>query len=103
MDVPNSFGDYVSRLTPDQCREQLRLMYEMMGRCILTLQGKDVPPVDLIDDERQTALELYYRCKKLACEKTYLEFISDNMAQEIVQNRMKQNGNNPDFYVFYLE
>ena len=62
--IDKSFSDMAARLTPDEAREQLRLAYEHMKRCNEILQGHDVPPVDLMDDNRQTALELYYRCKK---------------------------------------
>ena len=66
----------MSRLSPDAVREQLRLVYEQlrlvyeqMELCSAMLCGQDVEPV--MSDS--ISLELFYRCKRMAYEKAYVE------------------------------
>lgn len=67
------YDDYVSRLSPDDAREQLRLAYMQMERCSEVLRGRDVQPVE--GGLCQISLELFYQCKKVAYEKAYAEMI----------------------------
>ena len=58
------FSTFVNQLSPDQVREQLILSYLQMERCQQVLQGEDVEPVVM--------MELFYRCKKVSEELSYL-------------------------------
>lgn len=59
---------FVDRLSPEEAREQLVLAYLQMEKCIRVLRGHDVEPVEMLDNGRQTDLELFYRCKKVRAE-----------------------------------
>ena len=66
------FTAFVNQLTPDQVREQLVLAYLQMEKCQKVLKGYDVEPETMMDDGKNSGLELFYRCKKAAEELGYL-------------------------------
>ena len=66
------FSTFVNQLSPDQVREQLILSYLQMERCQQVLQGEDVEPVVMMDNGESSDLELFYRCKKVSEELSYL-------------------------------
>lgn len=72
------FAAFASRLTPDECREQLVLAYIQMEKCLQVLRGEDVEPVAMMDNGESSDLELFYHCKKAAEELAYL----NNMVHE---------------------
>ena len=59
---------FVDGLSPEEAREQLILAYLQMEKCIRVLRGHDAEPVEMLDNGRQTDLELFYRCKKVRAE-----------------------------------
>lgn len=59
------FSSFVSKLTPDQVREQLVLAYLQMEKCQQVLKGKRVQPVEMLDNGESSDLELFYLCKKV--------------------------------------
>lgn len=64
---------FVDGLSPEEAREQLVLAYLQMEKCIRVLRGHDVEPVEMLDNGRQTDLELFYRCKKVRAELDMVE------------------------------
>ena len=75
---------FASQLTPDECREQLVLSYLQMERCQQVLRGEDVEPVTQMDNGESSDLELFYLCKKVREELTYLN--------DVVSDKQKRNG-----------
>lgn len=59
------FSSFVSKLTPDQVREQLVLAYLQMEKCQQVLKGKRVQPVEMLDNGESSDLELFYSCVKV--------------------------------------
>ena len=68
----DKFTAFVGQLSPDEVREQLALAYLQMERCQCVLRGKDVEPVAMMDNGESSDLELFYQCKKVADELSYL-------------------------------
>ena len=63
--LKKKFSSFVSKLTPDQVREQLVLAYVQMEKCQQVLRGENVEPVDMMDNGESSDLELFYQCKKV--------------------------------------
>lgn len=59
------FSSFVSKLTPDQVREQLVLAYLQMEKCQQVLKGKRVQPAEMLDNGESSDLELFYSCVKV--------------------------------------
>ena len=76
------FSTFVNQLSPDQVREQLILSYLQMERCQQVLQGEDVEPVVMMDNGESSDLELFYRCKKVSEELSYLKGIVSEQKHE---------------------
>lgn len=70
--LKEKFSAFVSELSLDECREQLVLAYIQMERCGQVLRGEEVGPVSMRDNGESTDLELFYQCKKVADELSYL-------------------------------
>lgn len=66
------FTAFVNQLTPDQVREQLVLAYLQMEKCQAVLKGYDVEPETMMNNGKNSGLELFYSCKKAAEELAYL-------------------------------
>lgn len=54
---------FISTLTPEQIKWELKLAYHQMERCIQVLNGEDVEPIKMKDNGLSSDLELYYKCK----------------------------------------
>ena len=74
---------FASQLTPDECREQLVLSYLQMERCQQVLRGEDVEPVTQMDNGESSDLELFYLCKKVREELTYLNDVVSGKQKRI--------------------
>lgn len=77
------FSTFVNQLSPDQVREQLILSYLQMERCQQVLQGEDVEPVVMMDNGESSDLELFYRCKKVSEELSYLNGVISEKRHEL--------------------
>lgn len=73
--LKKKFSAFVSELSLDECREQLVLAYIQMERCGQVLRGEEVDPVSMRDNGESTDLELFYQCRKVADELSYLNKI----------------------------
>ena len=76
------FSTFVNQLSPDQVREQLILSYLQMERCQQVLRGEKVEPVAMMDNGLSSDLELFYLCKKVAEELSYLKGIVSEQKHE---------------------
>lgn len=66
------FSDFVGALSEDMVREQLVLSYVQMECCRAALCGDAVEPVEMLDNGESSDLELFYTCKKVSEELSYL-------------------------------
>lgn len=65
-------ADFVGRMSEQEVREQLVLAYLQMERCNRILRGEQVEPVDMLNNGKNSDLELFYTCKKVREERDYL-------------------------------
>lgn len=65
-------ADFVGRMSEQEVREQLVLAYLQMERCNRILRGEQVEPVDMLNNGKNSDLELFYMCKKVREELDYL-------------------------------
>ena len=65
-------ADFVGRMSEQEVREQLVLAYLQMERCNRILRGEQVEPVDMLNNGKNSDLELFYTCKKVREELDYL-------------------------------
>lgn len=72
MEKKQIFEGFVGKLTDDVVRKELVLCYLQMERCKAVLKGDDVEPVEMMDNGESSDLELFYECKKVREELTYL-------------------------------
>jgi len=79
------FSSFVSKLTPDQVREQLVLAYLQMEKCQQVLKGRCVQPVEMLDNGESSDLELFYSCVKVREE-------LDNLKDECEEGGEEDNG-----------
>lgn len=66
----------LSQLSKTVLIEQLKLCWKHFRVCAEALDGADIQPVNLIECEELgdcDDLELFYKCKKMAEEKEFLE------------------------------
>ena len=71
-DLVEKFRAFVGGLSEDVCRKDLVNAYLQMERCRQVLRGEDVEPVVMLDNGESSDLELFYQCKKVAEELSYL-------------------------------
>lgn len=57
--------EFVASLSDSDAREQLVRAYLQMERCQEVMEGKDVEPVEMMENGLDSDLELFYMCKKL--------------------------------------
>lgn len=72
MELKEKFDNFVSRLSEEEVRKELVLCYLQMERCKEVLKGEKVDPVEMMDNGESSDLELFYHCKKVRDEVTYL-------------------------------
>lgn len=72
MACANDFSVFVGGLSDDEVRRELCRAYAQMERCMDVLRGCDVEPVEMLDNGESTDLELFYLCRKVAGELSYL-------------------------------
>lgn len=60
--------NFISTLTPEQIKWELKLAYHQMERCIQVLNGEDVAPIKMMDNGLSSDLELFYKCKSVRQE-----------------------------------
>ncbi len=60
--------NFISTLTPEQIKWELKLAYHQMERCIQVLNGEDVSTIKMKDNGLSSDLELYYKCKAVRGE-----------------------------------
>lgn len=64
---------FAESLSPEEAREQLVLAFLHMERCRQVLRGEDAVPAVMKDNGEDTALELFYQCRKVREELDWLD------------------------------
>jgi hypothetical protein len=64
---------FAESLSPEEAREQLVLAFLHMERCRQVLRGEDAVPVVMKHNGEDTALELFYQCRKVREELDWLD------------------------------
>lgn len=71
-ELRSRLDEFVGKLSIADLREQLVLAYMQMECCQEVLRGEDVEPVEMMDNGLSSDLELFYQCKKVSEELSYL-------------------------------
>ena len=77
-DLKARLAAFAERLSCEEAREQLVLAFLHMEHCRQVLRGEDAVPVVMKDNGEDTALELFYQCRKAREEIDWLDGETDD-------------------------